>query len=97
MSNEKEVEDFLAHFGKKGMKWGVRRAKKKQEKAEAVKQFRDSVIKDIGSRSPSELYAVRGKKGPTLIITGEEFVEKANIGMPFLSVQSTGMKIDDGR
>ena len=30
MANEQAVDDFLAHYGVKGMKWGQRRARKKE-------------------------------------------------------------------
>jgi hypothetical protein len=96
-------EEYLEHYGKKGMRWGQRRAAKKEAKATAkkehekkVKEFTNSVIKDIGSRSPSELYAVKGSHG-RLIVTGEEFASRVNMGMTFTSVQSTGQKINDGR
>jgi len=34
MTTDVDVDDFLAHYGKKGMKWGQRRAAKKQERAQ---------------------------------------------------------------
>lgn len=33
-----ETDDFLAHYGVKGMKWGVRRAEKKQAVANSLKR-----------------------------------------------------------
>jgi len=36
-----DVEDFLAHYGKKGMKWGERRAAKKAAKAEKLRIDQD--------------------------------------------------------
>lgn len=47
MSNEKEVEDFLAHYGKKGMKWGVRgtrRAQKRLDRTHRIATGKASVV-----------------------------------------------------
>lgn len=30
LKNEEEVEEFLSHYGKKGMKWGQRRARNRE-------------------------------------------------------------------
>ena len=73
-----------------------RKAAQKAFQEAQVKAFKDRVMKDIGSRSPSELYAVRGTRGPTTIMTGKEFMERTNMGVPFVSIQSTGYRIDDG-
>lgn len=103
------IEDFLEHFGVKGMRWGTRkrrnesararffggRKQRKAANAKAAQEFRNTVIDSIGSRDPNELFAVRQNKrsGIAQVMTGKEFVDKANLGMPFHSVQSTGLKI----
>lgn len=73
-----------------------KKAQAKAEQAKKVTEFRNSVIKDIGSRSPSELYLVNNK-GTKIVMTGKEFVDYANMGMAFNSIVSTGQKINDGR
>lgn len=37
--NDAEVEDFLAHYGIKGMRWGVRRNKTQRRAAKDAKEF----------------------------------------------------------
>lgn len=90
---------YLEHYGKKGMRWGKRKARKeaaKKEYAKQQKQFMDTVMKDIKSRSPSELYAIKGTHG-NIITTGEDFIDRVNMGMKFTQMVSTGQKINDGR
>ena len=53
-----EVEDFLAHFGVKGMKWGVRRDKSRGSESSREK------------RSPEEKAALRAKAKKVAIGTG---------------------------
>lgn len=92
-------ELYLKHYGKKGMRWGQRKAKKqaaKQEYARQQKAFMNKVMKDVGRRSPSELYAIKGTHG-NIITTGEDFINRVNMGMKFTSMVSTGQTINDGR
>lgn len=103
MNNTQTSDAFLEHFGVKGMRWGQRKAKRQAKKAAAkaaydkqYKEFTAAVLKDVGSRSPSELYAVRGSTGRT-VMTGEEFLQRVNMGMRFSEVTSTGQTINDGR
>lgn len=91
-----EEDLYLEHFGKKGMRWGKRKAKKQAAQKEYNRQqtvFMNKVMKDIKTRSPSELYAIKGTHG-NIITTGKDFVDRVNMGMKFTEMYSTGKTID---
>lgn len=41
-ATDEEIDDFLEHFGVKGMQWGVRRAEKRAAKREAKQERKDA-------------------------------------------------------
>jgi len=45
MTIEAEAEAFLAHYGKKGMKWGQRRALKRQERADEDNEIHNARVR----------------------------------------------------
>ncbi len=95
-----QQETYLKHFGKKGMKWGQRKARKTAAKESAQKEynrqqrvFMNTVMKDVKTRNPNELYAIKGTHG-NIITTGKDFVDRVNMGMKFTDLYSTGKTID---
>lgn len=57
---EAEVEDFIAHYGVKGMKWGVRRSDDQLARAAA----RREVVKEAGLNAKSKVFGVAVKFAP---------------------------------
>lgn len=53
MSTQDPTEVFLAHFGIKGMRWGVRRAEKKQLKSELKKTYTTELANEMRKRQPT--------------------------------------------
>lgn len=49
MTTERDVDDFLAHYGVKGMKWGVRKqaAKAAVSEMNQIRKDRKAAIKDV--------------------------------------------------
>ena len=72
-----EVDEFLEHFGVKGMKWGQRKARR-AERAAAKDSFYQKKADDIlkaamkdSEDKPRTLVALDGR----LVITGQQFVD----------------------
>jgi hypothetical protein len=57
-----DSEEFLAHYGVKGMKWGVRRAKRKAEVTEARRALKSGKSKAAAKQAAIEYKIAKKKK-----------------------------------
>lgn len=63
--NDEEVDEFIEHFGKKGMKWGVRN-QRRLDRARRVAKGRGSLgdeIRVLGRQSVTSLIRGKGLQG----------------------------------
>lgn len=97
MSHRTLDNDFLAHYGVKGMKWGVRRKRKstrhKSEKQarKAARKMSDQELREKLNRLNMEQQYVRlttTKKGPSTISKGKSFVTSVVVSAARKSAKS---------
>lgn len=73
LAEEKPSLDELTHVGVKGMKWGVRRAEKKQQKAERRVERGAELVSNAkarGVKNPARSTALRGAGEVAGILVG---------------------------
>lgn len=97
--SEPFVDEFLEHFGVKGMKWGVRRNKKgpikkfkdnrAAKKAERIKRYQEGLkaVKEYAAKNPKSLIAVQ-ENYVTTIMTGKEYTQMAMTAYGQTKIQS---------
>lgn len=92
-----QTEEFIQHYGVKGMRWGVRRArnaiknKKADVKRRVTEKKRAKIQKDIDSLKSNKknMLALKSKNGKSL------FTEK-DIDSMISALEATKSKIKDG-
>ena len=88
MSDQEEVDEFLAHYGVLGMKWGVHRS---ETRAKRKKQSRDGAKRAIKDMGGSKAKAGWLRAGQSLV--AQLFVESAGVLVKALSRGNPAVKV----
>ena len=98
MTIDQEVDDFLAHYGVLGMKWGVRKDRRAQNRAERRERFksgtatkRDKLIRDLDFDRSSAERKSDSSKDPTML--EDSAIRLATAGAAFVVSRKAGMQV----